>query len=434
MSDGGLYAGLFGDPEVALHFDDKAEIRAMLRVEAALALAQADHGQIPSDAAKTISDAAATIDLDPADLAAATGQNAVPVPALVPAFREHLGEAAPYLHWGATSQDIMDTALALRLSDYLALVETRLNTVLTGLAHLAEAHAELPMAGRTYGQNATPTSFGAVAASWGWPVIALRDELGGIRNATLKVSLSGAAGTSAALGPNAASLRTHMAASLDLGDPGHSWHTDRTGIASLAAWLTRLTTALGKMGEDLVMLTHSGIAEVSLPGTGSSSTMPQKTNPVQPSLLATLAREALGLNTTLQLAPLHREQRDGAAWLTEWKTLPRLAMAAGRSLTVAGDLTALTPNASAMANNLDPDGLGLIYAEALSFALAETRSRPDAQALVKSLCLSSMKTQTPLSNLVKNETKQDLSALMTPAAQLGQAPSEARAFAREARS
>ncbi len=433
MSDTALYGDLFGDAEVADLFTDAAEIRAMLRVEAALALAQAGLGEISDEDAQTIALAAETVELDPSGLAKATGQNAVPVPVLVTAFRDHLGDAGSVLHLGATSQDIMDTGLALRLRGFLELVEARLNAALTGLADLAEAHADLPMAGRTYGQNATPTSFGAVVASWGWPLVALRDELPVIRAASLKVSLSGAAGTSAALGPKAPDIRAKMAATLDLTDPGHSWHTDRGGIAALAAWLTRLTTALGKMGEDLVILTHSGIAEVLLPGTGSSSTMPQKSNPVQPSLLGTFAREAVGLNTTLQIAPLHREQRDGAAWLAEWRSLPRLAETAGQALLVAQGLTTLAPNPAAMATNIDPDGLGLIYAEALSFELAKTRPRPLAQSIVKELCQAATQSRTHLAELAKRKTGSDFDAIFVPMAQLGLAPAEALAFAAQAR-
>ena len=201
--DSAIYRDLLGDGEIAGLFTDNAELRAMLLVEGALAEAQAAQGLIPAESAEVIARAAREVQLDPAALAAATGRNAVPVPALVAAFRDALAapEHAQYIHWGATSQDIMDTGLALRLRRVLEILEGRRAATLAALAGLAERHAELPMAARTYGQAATPTSFGAVVAGWGRPLIALRERGDALRPRLLQVSLGGAAGTLAAMGP-----------------------------------------------------------------------------------------------------------------------------------------------------------------------------------------------------------------------------------------
>ena len=169
IADSAIYRGLFGDEDTARLFSDTAELRAMLLVEGALARVQGALGVIPAEAGTFLHRAASEVQIDPAALRGQTAQDGVPVPALVAAFRKAAGapDHAPYAHWGATSQDIMDTGLALRLKRVLELWEDRLRALLAALATLAEAHADLPMAARTYGQIATPTSFGALAQAGG---------------------------------------------------------------------------------------------------------------------------------------------------------------------------------------------------------------------------------------------------------------------------
>ena len=430
--DSGLYRDLFTDVEVARLFTDSAEVRAMLLVEGALAKAQAKHGLIPEISAAAIQRAAMEVQIDPTGLAAETACSAVPVPALVAAFRTAMEapEHSQYIHWGATSQDIMDTALALRLRQVMALFDARIRSVLTSLATLAEDHAETPMAGRTYGQLATPTSFGALAASWGAPLLGPVRQRSDIARDLLHVSLSGAAGTLSVMEDKGPDVRASLAEALKLSDPGGTWHSNRSAIAQFAGWMTMVASALGKMGEDLLILTQSGIDEIDLTGTGSSSTMPQKANPVAPSALVALARHAVGLNATLQAAPMHRLQRDGAAWLTEWLTLPQLCQTLGGALRVADEtLQGLGPNPQAMTANIDPSGLGLIYAEALSFALTRQMPRPEAQAQIAALCAEARTTSTPLPDLAQRDIPDLDVSSFTPLAQMGQAPREARAFA-----
>lgn len=434
--DSAIYRDLFGDTDIARLFTDGAEIRAMLLVEGALARAQAELGMIPAESGDFIHKASMEVVIDPAALAEATGVNAVPVPALVAAFRRALDapDHAQYVHWGATSQDIMDTALILRLRQVLAIAEARLTDALDGLAGLAEAHADLPMAARTYGQAATPTSFGEVAAGWGRPLLRHRDRLEELRPRLLQVSLAGAAGTLAAMGEKGPAVRARLAEALDLGDPAASWHPARDSIAEFSAWATAVTASLGKMGEDLILLTQTGIGEVRLGVGGGSSTLPQKQNPVQPSLLVALARQGVALDSAIQGAALHRQQRDGAAWFVEWLDLPQICMALGRALAVAGELSrGLRPQPERMRAGLD-DGLGLIHAEALSFALAARMPRPEAQAAVKDLCLEAQESNTPLPELARGRWPDtDWAATLIPEAQMGTAPADARAFARQVR-
>ncbi|MCE8548235.1 adenylosuccinate lyase family protein [Ruegeria pomeroyi] len=435
--DSAHLARLFPAGDAGRLFTDGAELRAMLLVEGMLAKAQGALGLIPAESAGAIHRAAMEIHLDPGALAEATGSNGVSVPALVAAFRTEMQapEHAQYVHWGATSQDIIDTGLMLRLRQAVSVLERDLGAILEILAGLAETHAELPMAGRSYGQHATPTSFGAVVAAWGAPLLDLLRELPGLRRDCLLVSLSGAAGTAAALGPEAARLRADLAQLLNLADPGRSWHTDRTPVLRLADWCTRIALALGKLGEDAIELTQTGIAEITLGGGGASSTMPQKQNPVGPSALVALSRQVPGLLAVLHGAGVHRYQRDGAAWFTEWMCLPQIVLGAASSVQITQRLLpGLAPCPDTMAATLDM-GFGTIHAEAVSFALAANLPRPEAQAAVKALCAESMESRVPLRDLIARDWPQlDAAALTDPARQLGAAPDEARAFAARVRS
>jgi len=433
--DSALYARLFPTGEVGRLFTDVAELRALLLVEGALARVQGAQGVIPELSAQAIHRATMEVQIDPAALAEATGQNGVSVPGLLAAFRAEMNapEHAQYVHWGATSQDIIDTGLMLRLRQALALHEAALRAVLGTLEVLAATHADLPMPARTYGQHATPTSFGAVVASWGWPLLDLLGEIEALRNASLWVSLSGAAGTSSALGPEAHQTRAGLAEALGLGDPGRSWHSDRGPILRIAGWMTRLSTALAKMGEDLTALVQTGIEEVRLGGAGTSSTMPQKQNPVAPSALVAQAAQVQGHMAVLTGAAPQRFQRDGAAWFTEWMVLPQIVLGTAAGLEIAKPLAArIAPDPDRMAVNL-AGGLDMIHAEALSLALPGYLPRPDAQSATKTLCQEALATGTSRRALAQRDWPDlDATTLFDIAKQMGDAPKEARLFAQGA--
>lgn len=435
-ADSAIYRALFGDDEVAALFSDSAEVRAMLLVEGALARVQGEAGLIPADAAAFIDRAAREVQIDPAALAAETARNGVPVPGFLAAFRK--AAEAPhmmqYLHWGATSQDIMDTALALRLRRVFEIWDRRLAAILAKLAVLAQDHAELAMAARTYGQYATPTSFGAVVAGWGWPLLGWRDDLQALRAAMLQVSLSGAAGTLAAMGSDGPAIRAALAKALGLADPGHGWHSDRSGGARLAGFASGLAGSLGKLGEDLFLMSQSGISEVTLTGAGASSTMPQKENPVGPSAMIALSRQVIGTAPILQMAALHRQQRDGGAWFSEWLVLPQLCLSTARLLSLTEDcLGRLSPQPEVMGRPLQ-EGLGLIHAEALSFALAEEMARPEAQEMVKNMCQEAMTTGTNLLSLAAKHFPRIDWRTKVAKGGLGTSAAEALAFADRVRS
>ncbi|EAQ01696.1 3-carboxy-cis,cis-muconate cycloisomerase [Pseudooceanicola batsensis HTCC2597] len=436
VHDSQIYHKLFDAGEASKLFTDSAEVRAMLIVEGALAKAQGELGIIPELSAKAIHRATLEIPLDPGALGQAAAVNGVPVPGLVSAFRDAMQapEHAQYFHWGATSQDIIDTGLMLRLRQLLGLVEGAVRETLSALAGLAEAHAELPMAGRTYGQYATPVSFGSVAAQWGQPLLSCLKELDDLKRTSLLISLSGAAGTGSIWGAQTPALRAAVAAGLGLSDPGRSWHADRGPLLKVADWLTRLATALGKIGEDVTLMVQSGVGEVRLGTAGGSSTMPQKQNPVQPSVLVAAARQSIAAQSALQGAGLARQQRDGAAWFTEWMVLPQLCLAAACAAETARRMVpGLEPQPDAMQAAFD-QSQGLMQAETLSFHLSAHMPRPEAQAAVKRLCRTVIERGGHLRDAAATAYPDiDLAPVFGASGQLGDGPEQARAFAAAAR-
>jgi 3-carboxy-cis,cis-muconate cycloisomerase len=233
------------------------------------------------------------------------------------------------------------------------------------------------------------------------------------------------------LGPDPAAIRAGLAEALGLADPERSWHSERSLIAELAEVCGAVTAAGAKPGEDLLILTRSDVGEVRLAGSGASSTMPQKQNPVAPSVLVALHRLSTAQGAALGAAP--REARDGAAWFTEWLVLPQLVMAAGKSAALLGEVVAqIAPDRGAMAARL-ADPLGLIHAEALSFALARVLPRPEAQAAVKELARAAQATGRALPDLVAEAHPEMTLPPLSGPETLGSAPTEARAFARAAR-
>lgn len=434
VHDSAIYHRLFDAGEASKLFTDSAEVRAMLIVQGALAKAQGELGIIPELSAKAIHRASMEIPLDPAGLGPGAAVNGVPVPGLVAAFREAMQapEHAQFVHWGATSQDIVDTGLMLRLRQLLGLIEAGLRDTLIALGKLAQDHADLAMAGRTYGQYATPVSFGSVVAGWGQPILQCLKELESVKSSLL-VSLSGAAGTGSVWGEQAPALRAALANGLGLGDPGRSWHADRAPVLRIAGWLTRLAIPMGKMAEDLTIMAQSGVGEIRLGKAGGSSTMPQKQNPVQPAVMVAAARHAVGLNATLQGAGMARQQRDGAAWFSEWMALPQLCLSVATCVETARALAPeLQPQPKAMQEVFD-QSQGLMQAEALSFFLATQMPRPKAQAQVKALCQQVIANGGHLKDAAQAAFEGvDLAPVFGPEGQLGDAADQARSFAVEA--
>jgi 3-carboxy-cis,cis-muconate cycloisomerase len=397
----------------------------MLLVLGALAKVQGELGVIPETSARAIHRASMELQLDPAGLADGVAQSAVPVPALVGLFKSAMQapEHARFVHWGATSQDILDSAIALRLRQALSLIEGHVTSTLAGLADLAGAEAEQVMLARTYGQAAVPTTFGAVVAAWGRPILGLKDELDAVRTGVLKVQLGGAAGTLSALerGPE---VRAALAENLGLRDPGASWHTDRSGMARLAGWSSALAMSLGKIGADLIDLSSTALGEVSLRSAGASSTMPQKANPVAPSTLLALSNHVAAMGSALLSSGVQRGQRDGAAWMGEWLSLPAMIISTGQAAALASRVVAgIGVHPERMKTNLIAAGPG-IMSECAVFHLAQDMPRDAAVARVKDVLAEA-------EDIASFEMALELpQGSLRPGAHTGTAVADARAFAR----
>jgi 3-carboxy-cis,cis-muconate cycloisomerase len=382
--EGGIFRALLSDPKICGLLDDSAFVASMVEVERALAVVQGRLGVIDAAAATAIDRAIAGFAPDLADLACGTAKAGVPVPALVAQLRRTVGEpAASWLHWGATSQDIVDTALVLRLRMVLEVLSDRIDELSDTLAVMAEAHRTTVTVARTRFQQALPTSFGLKVAGWLAPLLRHRDRLEELRPRLLSVQFGGAAGNLAALGPRGVEVMAGLADELELGCPPMPWHSQRDGIAELAGWLALVTGSLGKFGLDLLLLAQNEIGEVREAEGGGSSTMPQKANPVRCEALVTLARRNAVQVAAVHEAMLHAQERDGSAWQAEWLALPEMLVATGAAL---GHAVALARSAV-----IDVDRMarllaatrGVLLAEAASFALAGHLPRAQAQELVK---------------------------------------------------
>lgn len=421
---------LYGDKEVGALFTDSAEVRGMLLFEGALAKAQGGLGVIPEIAAAAIHRASQQVLVDPAALTSGTTAAGISAPALVDAFRKAMEapEYSAYVHWGATSQDVIDTGLILRLRRAIQIIDQRLTVLIETLAEKADQEAETVMAARTRSQIATPTTLGAKVAVWRASLRRCRDRIGQIKPRLLCVSLAGASGTNAAMGQRAEEVADALADALSLRHAPMPWHSARDNIAELGGVLTLLTGATGKMGLDLLQLMQLEVREVSAGIGGGSSTMPHKANPVGPEVLVALARANAGIVGRLYEAQLHAQERDGAAWALEWLTLPQIVIAAAASLRHAQDLVdTLEARPEAMRATIDATG-GLMLAEAASFALAEYMPRPEAQALVKTACRTAMAEGRNLRDVLATTTDApvDWDAVFEPQNYIGDAPQIAR--------
>ncbi|RCK52416.1 fumarate lyase [Thalassospira profundimaris] len=389
--DSALYGDLFADAEIAAYFSDDAVIASMVLFETALAAAQARAGLVPQVAADKITAACRDFTPDPASLAASTANTGVPVPGLVKAIKAHVGgDAARYVHFGATSQDVVDTALVLRMRDVVATLRHRMRKIIKSLMNLADDHRATVMAGRTRSQQAVPTTFGLKVAGWLMPLVRLDHQLAVSARQFLRLSFGGAAGTLASIGPAGQEVEQALADELGLEIAELPWHSQRDMVVDLASKLTSLTCAFGKIGQDLVLLSQSEIAEVTLANGGGSSTMPHKANPVAAEMLVTLARFGATQMSHLHHAQIHEHERSGIAWLQEWLALPEIVMACGKATALMLSLLGhLQVNTAKMRENIDISR-GAMLAEAATFALADHMDRDMADKLVKQAVATSL--------------------------------------------
>ena len=281
--DSDIFRDAFGSAAMRAIFSDAAAIARYVEVEVALAAAEASVGVIPKDAAATIERLARADAIDVAKLKAETDLVGYPIVGVVHQLAKQCGEAGRYIHWGATTQDIMDTATVLQIKDALALVEADLAALDKVLAALAKKHRDTVMAGRTHLQHALPVTFGYKAAVWRGMIVRHRQRLVELKPRVFVGQFAGAAGTLASLGDKGLAVHDALMAELGLGRPPTPWHVARDGMAETVSLLALVAGTLAKIATDVMLLMQTEVAEAFepfLPGRGSSSTMPQKRNPI----------------------------------------------------------------------------------------------------------------------------------------------------------
>ncbi len=386
---------LFSTPRMSAIFSPEAHVRGMLAFEAALAHAQARAGMIPQEAANAIAASCRVELFDVAALyreAAVAGTPAIPLVRMLTA--RVVGDAQKFVHWGATSQDAIDTALMLQMRDGLDLLVAALLDVCTACALLTEQYRSTLMAGRTLLQQALPITFGLKAARW--LAFATRQVQALIerRERSLAVQLGGAAGTLASLGDRGLRVVELLAEELGLPVPDLPWHTERDRIAEIASALGIVAGAMAKIASDLVLLAQTEVGEVSegtAPGKGGSSAMPQKHNPVDAISALASARLAIGVVPVILSAMAQEHERAAGGWQAEWAAIPNLfRFTASAVERVRSAVVDLQINSTRMRANLDLVG-GLNMAESLTMALAPHIGKPEAQRLVQAICDQAIK-------------------------------------------
>ncbi|MDX8479604.1 3-carboxy-cis,cis-muconate cycloisomerase [Mesorhizobium sp. VK24D] len=332
-----LLSGLLGDEEAARHFSVEADIEAMLSFERALTEAEAECGVIPRDAGPAIVQALAAFRPDTAKLRAAVAKDGVVVPELLRQIRAAVGgQYGEFVHLGATSQDVIDTSLVLRLCAAVEHIGLLLSENIVRLASLEQEFGGRALMAVTRMQPAIPITVADRIASWRAPLERHQQRLKEQSGRLLVVQFGGAAGTLDKLSDKRAAVRAALAAKLGLGD-APQWHSQRDAFAEFAGWLSLVAGSLGKLGQDVALMAQAG-TDIKLSSGGGSSAMPHKQNPVRAEALVALARFNATQLSGMQQALVHEQERSGAAWALEWLIMPQMVVAAAAALRLAAEL------------------------------------------------------------------------------------------------
>lgn len=415
--------------------NDRARLQRMLDFEAMLAEAEAAAGVIPISAVTPIRSAcdAARFDIGAiGEASVAAGNIAIPlVKALTAEVAKTDRDAARYVHWGATSQDVIDTALVLELRQVIDTLLADLDRAVAGFAALAEKTRGTPAVARTWLQHALPMPFGLKLAGYAAALGRSRKRLVRVRAEALALQFGGAAGTLAALGAHGLAVAERLAALLDLPLPEAPWHTHRDRVAEVASDLAILCGTCGKVARDVSLLMQTDVGEAFEPagaGRGGSSTMPHKRNPVAASSAIACATMAPNLVATILAAQVQDHERAAGLWPAEWPTFPALSLVTSGALAAIVDIaTGLEVDAARMRENLDTTH-GLIMAEAVSFALAEKIGKQDAHHLVEAASRKAVAEKKNLRDVLAQDERiaahldtAELAALFDPMAYQGSA-------------
>ncbi|MFE3741645.1 adenylosuccinate lyase family protein [Streptomyces sp. NPDC059096] len=431
--DSFLFRDMFGTPAMREVFSDGAYVRRLIDTETALARAQAAVGIIPAEAARDITGKADFDSLDLERLRAETEIVGYPVLPLVKQVADQCGDAGHYLHWGATTQDIMDTAVMLQCKEGVALLGAQLDRVRHALRRLAREHADTVTAGRTHLQHALPVTFGYRCAVWLSALDRHAERLEQARVRALMVQFGGAAGTLASLGegPEGLRARAALAGELGLADPAITWHVARDGLVELVSLFASVGGSLGKIAWDVMMMCSSEygeLAEPFVPGRGASSTMPQKRNPISSELMFAAAKLLRDRSSSMLDATMQDFERATGPWHLEWATVPEAFLLLSSSLHQAEFmLSGLEVRTDRMRSNTLLTG-GLIVAEAVMMDVAPVLGRNQAHEVVYEACRAAIETGTTLEaellthdDLVRTLGAPRIKELCDPARYLGSA-------------
>ncbi len=403
--DSQLYGSSFSDPRLTEIFSDANHVRTMLDVEAALALAQAKLGMIPQVAANAIRDASQTLEPDFELLRAGIENDGFPVIELVKQLRAKLSsDAANFVHFGATTQDILDTAQVLQSRDAINIILTNLERVIVQLAQLADSHRHTLMAGRTHTQQALPITFGFKVAGWLTPLLRHLERWHEIKARVLVVQFGGAVGTLAALENRGFEVQIELARALNLNVSAMPWHTQRDGVVELANWLALVSSSLGKIAQDVLLLAQSEIGELretSDASRGGSSTMPQKSNPIVSELILSAARMNTSLLSSVHQAMLHEHERGTHGMQLEWLSLAQMIGLTSGALENAAKLAEnMVVNGGRMLENLKASN-GLMLAEALLNELTKHIPKVDAKKLCAQIVQEAVRSERHLIDVAR---------------------------------
>jgi 3-carboxy-cis,cis-muconate cycloisomerase len=407
-----LLAPMLSSAPMRAACDDATYLQRMLDFEAALARAEAATGVIPATAIGPIGAACNAQAFDLAALAEAatkSGNLAIPlVKALTADVAKSDAEAARYVHWGATSQDVIDTAAMLTLRAAIDVLLADIRRAITGFAGLARQHRNTPVVARTWLQHALPMPFGLKLAEYAAALDRSRTRLQRLRVETLALQFGGAAGTLAALGGNGWRVAERLAQELDLPLPDAPWHTHRDRIAEAASVFAIITGTCGKIARDVSLMMQTDVAEAFEPsgeGRGGSSTMPHKRNPVAAATALAAATMAPNLAATIFAAQVQDHERSAGPWHAEWPTLPTLLLATSGALAAVVDIAeGLEVDVARMRTNLDKTR-GLIMAESVTMALAEKIGKRDAHHLVEAASKKAVADRKDLRDVLAADTK-----------------------------
>jgi 3-carboxy-cis,cis-muconate cycloisomerase len=407
LSPSQLTTPLYASAAMRGLLSDRARLQRMLDFEAALARAEASLGIVPAGAAAAIGEACDASQYDIAALVEAqapSGNIAIAVVgALTKAVAARDSAAANFVHWGATSQDVTDTALVLELRLAIDTLILDLDTAIKAFAAMAGRHRRTLSVARTLMQHALPMPFGLKLAGYAAALARSRERLVRVRREALGLQFGGAAGTLAALGEQGLSVAERLAALLDLQLPDAPWHAHRDRLADVASCLGILTGTCGKIARDVTLMMQSEVGEAfepAAPGRGGSSTMPHKRNPVGAAAALSAAMVAPNLVATLLATQVQEYERGPGGWHTDWMTFPALALVCSGALSAVVEIAeGLEVNVDRLRSNLELTG-GQIMAEAVSFALAAKIGRADAHALVRELSQIAENEKRPLKEVM----------------------------------